>query len=133
MIGALAEFEKNLIRERVVAGLESARRRGKVLGRPRVAVDVQRALRLREEGKSWRKVARALGVNQSTLRRAVNAATTLCVATGDPAQPGTTSESPGSGKPAIIQLLQILTIWYALCMIPMVGTCARAQREEVGK
>lgn len=72
IIGALAEFERNLIRERVVAGLETAKRRGKVLGRPRVALDVQRALRLREQGLSWRKVAKALGVDVTTLRRAVN-------------------------------------------------------------
>jgi DNA invertase Pin-like site-specific DNA recombinase len=72
IIGAMAEFERNLIRERVSAGLQAARRRGKQLGRPRIAVDTERALRLREEGKSWRRVAKALGVNQSTLRRAVN-------------------------------------------------------------
>lgn len=65
IIGALAEFEKNLIRERVVAGLETARRKGKLLGRPKVAVDVQRALRLREDGLSWRKVARALGADDN--------------------------------------------------------------------
>ncbi len=72
IMGALAEFEKNLIRERVMAGLETAKRKGKVLGRPKTAVDVQRALRLRDEGMSWRRVAKALGVDQSTLRRAVN-------------------------------------------------------------
>lgn len=76
IIGAIAEFEKNLIRERVKAGLETARKRGKVLGRPKVAVDVERALRLREEGRGWRKVARILGVPASTLRRAVAAAQT---------------------------------------------------------
>ena len=71
IIGALAEFERNLIRERVVAGLETAKRKGTVLGRPKVAVDVQRALRLREEGLSWRRVSKALGVDVTTLRRAV--------------------------------------------------------------
>ncbi len=73
IIGALAEFEKNLIRERVVAGLQARKKRGKALGRPRVAIDVQRAVRLRNEGKSWRRVARAIGVDQTTLRRAVKA------------------------------------------------------------
>jgi DNA invertase Pin-like site-specific DNA recombinase len=71
IIGALAEFEKALIRERVQAGVEAARRRGRVLGRPRRAVDVQRANRLRGEGRGWRSVARVLGVPASTLRRAV--------------------------------------------------------------
>lgn len=71
IIGALAEFEKNLIRERVVAGLQATKKRGKVLGRPKVAVDVQRALRLRAEGRGWRTVAKILNVKPTTLRRAV--------------------------------------------------------------
>jgi len=70
VIGALAEFEKSLIKERVVAGLETARRRGRTLGRPKVAVDVARAARLRGEGRGWRTVARILGVAPATLRRA---------------------------------------------------------------
>jgi len=71
VIGALAEFEKSLIRERVVAGLQAAKKRGKVLGRPRVAIDVQRAIRLRKEGRGWRTVAKILNVKPTTLRRAV--------------------------------------------------------------
>ncbi len=67
IIGALAEFEKNLIRERVVAGLDTAKRRGS----PKTPVDVRRALGLREQGLSWREIAKALGVDQSTLRRAL--------------------------------------------------------------
>jgi DNA invertase Pin-like site-specific DNA recombinase len=74
IIGALAEFEKNLIRERVVAGLQAAKKRGKVLGRPRVAVDIQRALQLRREGRSWRITAKTLGVKTTTLRRAIQVA-----------------------------------------------------------
>ncbi len=74
MIGALAEFEKNLIRERVRAGIQAAKKRGKVLGRPKVAVDVERARRLRQEGRGWRTVARILNVKPTTLRRAVAAA-----------------------------------------------------------
>lgn len=73
VIGALAEFEKALIRERVQAGVQAARRRGKVLGRPKRAVDLQRAIRLRGEGRGWRSVARVVGVPVSTLRRAVAA------------------------------------------------------------
>ncbi|MCP4604267.1 MAG: recombinase family protein [Proteobacteria bacterium] len=73
IIGAMAEFEKNLINERVKAGLQAAKKRGTVLGRPRVPVDVQRALRLRKEGRGWRTVARLLGVKPTTLRRAVAA------------------------------------------------------------
>jgi DNA invertase Pin-like site-specific DNA recombinase len=70
-MGALAEFEKNLIRERVVAGIEAARKRGKKLGRPRVAVDVGRVRELRDAGLSWREVSRKMGVPLTTLRRAI--------------------------------------------------------------
>src|SRR5436190_8523011 len=38
IFGALAEFERNLIRERTMAGLESARARGRVGGRPHLSV-----------------------------------------------------------------------------------------------
>jgi DNA invertase Pin-like site-specific DNA recombinase len=36
IIGAVAEFEKDIIRERVVAGLENAKQKGKQLGRPKI-------------------------------------------------------------------------------------------------
>ena len=39
IIGAMAEFERALIQERVKAGLRNARAKGKTLGRPRVVVD----------------------------------------------------------------------------------------------
>ena len=76
IIGALAEFEKNLIRERVVAGLQSAKKRGKVLGRPKVPIDIQEAIKLRESGHGWRTVAKLIGVKPTTLRRAVGGAET---------------------------------------------------------
>ncbi len=71
IMAGISQFEKRLIRERVMAGLAAAKKRGKVLGRPKVAVDVQRALRLHNEGKSWRRVARALSIDKTTLRRAM--------------------------------------------------------------
>jgi DNA invertase Pin-like site-specific DNA recombinase len=53
IIGAMAEFERSLIQERVRAGLRNARAKGKRLGRPRVAVDPSRIARLRASGLSW--------------------------------------------------------------------------------
>src|SRR5579862_7531141 len=47
IIGAMAEFERSLIQERVKAGLRNARAKGKTLGRPRVVVDVAQMVRLR--------------------------------------------------------------------------------------
>jgi len=72
MLGATAEFERDLIRERVIAGVRRARALGKHLGCPRIHhVDTTRALALRAEGHSWRATARALGVHAMAVRRAI--------------------------------------------------------------
>jgi len=53
IIGAMAEFERELIRERVKAGLENARRKGKRLGRKPVApVDIEKAIQLHKQDPS---------------------------------------------------------------------------------
>ncbi len=49
-------------RERVRAGLQNTRAKGKKLGRPQVAVDVAKIARLRRTGASWRYVAEKIGV-----------------------------------------------------------------------
>ena len=70
-LGALAEFEKELIRERVMSGLANARAKGRVGGRPRAeARKVQEGLALLRRGKSYIKAARELGLSVSTLVRA---------------------------------------------------------------
>jgi DNA invertase Pin-like site-specific DNA recombinase len=72
MLAAIAEFERDLIRERVIAGVRRARALGKHLGRPKIHhVDIARAQALRAEGQSWRATARALGVHPMALRRAI--------------------------------------------------------------
>ena len=53
IFGALAEFEKSLIRERVKAGIATAKKKGVRLGSPAVDVDVDHVLELRTEGLSW--------------------------------------------------------------------------------
>src|SRR3989454_12655618 len=50
IIGAMAEFEKSLIQERVKAGLRNARAKGKRLGRPPIVVDQVEVLELRNSG-----------------------------------------------------------------------------------
>src|SRR5260370_918959 len=50
IIGAMAEFERSLIQERVKAGLRNAKAKGKRLGRPRVVVDQVEVLGLRNSG-----------------------------------------------------------------------------------
>src|SRR5437016_14124499 len=54
IIGAMAEFERALIQERVKAGLTHARAKGVRLGRPRVFVSESRIMTLRDAGLSWR-------------------------------------------------------------------------------
>ncbi|MBL8955370.1 MAG: recombinase family protein [Myxococcaceae bacterium] len=75
MIAALAEFERELIRDRVRSGLarvmETGKTRsGKAVGRPRREVDVDAVQQLRAKGRSWRQIAIALKVPTRTLRRA---------------------------------------------------------------
>jgi DNA invertase Pin-like site-specific DNA recombinase len=69
VLGAVAELERSIIRERVVAGQRAAKRRGVKFGRPAVAVDAAKVRRLRGEGLSWRAIAAEVGVPKDTLRR----------------------------------------------------------------
>ena len=68
---AVAELERNIIRDRVKADLDRVRRQDQLLGRPRRDVDVRRAMAMLEGGRSQRSVAMALKVPRSTLRRAI--------------------------------------------------------------
>ncbi len=69
VVGAVAEFEKEIIRERVIAGLHNARTKGKQLGRPPVpSFKIQEAQELRKAGLSFRKIASELGIHESTIR-----------------------------------------------------------------
>jgi DNA invertase Pin-like site-specific DNA recombinase len=70
-LGAVAELERDLIRERVAAGIKSARKRGVRFGRPSVLDDGQRARarRLRAAGHSIRAIAKILGVSKSAVSR----------------------------------------------------------------
>jgi DNA invertase Pin-like site-specific DNA recombinase len=69
IIGAMAEFERALIQERVRAGLKSARARGKRLGRPPAVLDNHRIAAMRAQGASWRAISEKLGVGIATLYR----------------------------------------------------------------
>ena len=74
IIGAMAEFERALIQERVRAGLKSARARGQRLGRPRVTVDVAQIAQLRASGASWSEIAEKMGIGVGTAHRAFHQA-----------------------------------------------------------
>jgi DNA invertase Pin-like site-specific DNA recombinase len=68
IVAAVAELEKNLIVERVQAGINHARARGKRLGRPSRYVDIDRVVELQSSGKSLRQIAAELHVGYGTVR-----------------------------------------------------------------
>jgi len=61
IIGAVAELERSLIRERVVMGLDRAKKQGKQLGRPRITVNAPQIALLRAQGRSWAQIAAMTG------------------------------------------------------------------------
>jgi len=69
IIGAMAEFERALIKERVRAGLRNARAKGKRLGRPRHSYPQAKIERLRGDGLSWGAIAQRTGIPKATLLR----------------------------------------------------------------
>ena len=71
IVGAVAQFERDLIAERVRAGMAHARAMGKRIGRPRAAVDLEAVSKLRGEGRSLREIASRLTVPVSRVRRAL--------------------------------------------------------------
>lgn len=77
LLVAFAEFEREIIKERVVAGLQRAKtkgtRSGRPIGRPRRIFDRGAVLRLRAEGKSIEAIARDVGVGVGTVARILQA------------------------------------------------------------
>jgi len=70
LCGVFAEFERALIRERVLAGLTRAKANGKKLGRPTVSKAVEQAVYdLRASGKGIKAIAKQLHIGVSTVQR----------------------------------------------------------------
>jgi DNA invertase Pin-like site-specific DNA recombinase len=67
ILGAIAEFERERIRERVMAGLQRARTQGVRLGRPRAPMPIDRIQRV--SGLPIDEAAKAIGVSRSTIKR----------------------------------------------------------------
>lgn len=70
IFASIAEFERELIRGRVISGLAAARAPGARLGRPRTSVDATQIARLRATGAPWRQISEQLGVGVGTACRA---------------------------------------------------------------
>jgi putative DNA-invertase from lambdoid prophage Rac len=69
IMAAVAEFEREIIRERVKAGMNNARCRGKSLGRKKAVFDRAKARELRAKGFSLRSIAKQSGVGLGTVQR----------------------------------------------------------------
>jgi DNA invertase Pin-like site-specific DNA recombinase len=70
IFASIAEFERELIRDRVKSGIAAAKSKGKRLGRPRVCVDTARIASLRASGRSWPQIAAELGLSVGTVYQA---------------------------------------------------------------
>ncbi len=75
ILAGVAEFERELIRERTKLGMDNARRQGKRIGRPPVLgkSELTRARRMRKSGKSLRHIGQMLGVSHATVLSALRA------------------------------------------------------------
>jgi putative DNA-invertase from lambdoid prophage Rac len=70
LLGVFAEFEREILRERVKAGIAQARQQGKPHGRPRTAsLQAEQVRRLRAERLSQSEIARRLGIGRTSVRR----------------------------------------------------------------
>src|ERR1700686_5086181 len=68
IVSAVAQLERDLIRERVSAGIRNARANGRTFGRPKSGIDRERILELKAQGQSLRQIAATLGVGYGTVR-----------------------------------------------------------------
>lgn len=73
IVGAFGEFEAALVRERVRAGVENARKKGVKLGRPALEMDVAKIRSLREHGLPIRAIALELGISIGSVQKAIKA------------------------------------------------------------
>ena len=74
ILGAAAEFERSLIRERVTAGIKQARKEGKHLGRPRLVFNRDEVCKLHKQGHSIREIGARLNLSIGTVARTLAAA-----------------------------------------------------------
>jgi DNA invertase Pin-like site-specific DNA recombinase len=75
IFATIAEFERELIRERVRAGMRNAKAKGRQIGRRRAAFNPEQARSLLSAGRSLAQVGQALGVSASTVWRRLQGCT----------------------------------------------------------
>lgn len=75
MLGVFAQFERAMIRERVLSGMARARAKGQRFGRPLISADTESQIRsLRAEGMGLQRIARTVGCGVSAVQRVTKAA-----------------------------------------------------------
>jgi DNA invertase Pin-like site-specific DNA recombinase len=86
MIGAFAEFEKSIIRDRIVSGLDNARKKGRIGGRPTNLTDEIRTkiTELKAAGASIRKIKDECSVGTATVYRIIREGNPLLGVPGTP-------------------------------------------------
>ncbi len=101
VLAAIAEFERDLIRDRVMAGLRRAKAQGRQLGRPRKHfITPEQARAAFEATGGQRAAARRLGVPVESFRRALALSQTLVAEASATPRPGTT---PDAGLGGVIE------------------------------
>jgi putative DNA-invertase from lambdoid prophage Rac len=74
VLSSMAEFERELLRERVRSGIANARAKGKVFGRPKggkVADSCDRVVALNKSGKSYRQIATEIGISKTSVGKCI--------------------------------------------------------------
>jgi DNA invertase Pin-like site-specific DNA recombinase len=69
IIAAVVERERSIIRERVLAGVDRARRQGKRFGRPTVIIDREKVAPMKAAGRSIKAIVTECRISRATVRR----------------------------------------------------------------
>ena len=73
MLAVFAQFERDMLSERVKAGIAHARAKGKPHGRPKTAaLKIDQIIQMDKEGYNKSQIARKLGISRTSVRRALN-------------------------------------------------------------
>lgn len=73
IISAFAEFERDIIRERVIAGMEKEKAKGKCLGRPKIPLfKIKQALEMKEKSVDYKTIIKKLEISKSTFYKIIS-------------------------------------------------------------
>jgi DNA invertase Pin-like site-specific DNA recombinase len=72
LLAVFAEFEREILRERVKAGIAHARSQGRIFGRPKTAsLKADQVRKLKRQGLNHSEIARQLQIGRASVRRAI--------------------------------------------------------------